>query len=535
MRTSCFHRTFFCFLILNLATTNALLSQKGKNNSPNNDIIISGHFTSTNYPDTVTILVWKDIDVLKKKLVLPHREIKSFVKNGFFKTTIQTQTKISFVSLGWNYRNGALVEFIPSYPTESGSSINIEIKDPNKELDTENVLFGGKGASSYNCKLQLDNTFQAINQQWLDGKADPSLPTWSEAKWRNPNGAAKDEYYFDYLEHVTNSQNIWDQALKEQLGILRTYRNKIRRSFYDLMKVEIISNAEYQKEYFDMETAIKRLAKTASSEWIKEKKKVEGYLNSSDSLQKIIPQEIILKSPAYTIFKWKRFAIQRDLGSFTSVHEGIKSKLKGRFRDKMLWVDILLDGFHWDSITREKNEDDSYRLMADNQYRLLLKDYMSNTKRGNFAYDFSLLDKNERLIHLHDFKGKIVFMDFWFVGCGGCSQYYNNVVSKVEEHFRNDSNVVFVSICETPEKSLWLKGVSSNEYTSEYAVNIHSTIGFSDPLFKRFKVDSYPHPLLIGKDQRIISDSEKELRANGVQGLITMIDTAITGNKIQSD
>ncbi|QEM03718.1 TlpA family protein disulfide reductase [Mucilaginibacter rubeus] len=129
---------------------------------------------------------------------------------------------------------------------------------------------------------------------------------------------------------------------------------------------------------------------------------------------------------------------------------------------------------------------------------------MMKTTKGMPAYNFDLTDAKGHKVKLSEFAGKVVFIDFWYTGCGNCINYYRDVLSKVEEKFANDPNVVFISISIDKNKEGWLKSIQSGTYTSDNIVNLYTNgDGMSDPVIKFYQVLGYPRPLVIDKLQRL--------------------------------
>ena len=136
-----------------------------------------------------------------------------------------------------------------------------------------------------------------------------------------------------------------------------------------------------------------------------------------------------------------------------------------------------------------------------------------------------LVDQHGHQFKLADLKGKVIFVDFWFSGCGGCIGYYNLVVSKVEP-IVDKEKVVFVSICIDKDRDEWLKDIRSGKYTSEDAINVKLDNGGKSPIAKAFGLTSYPFPVLLDRTGRIYSTSTQDLRHEGPEGLLRMIEKA---------
>jgi peroxiredoxin len=125
------------------------------------------------------------------------------------------------------------------------------------------------------------------------------------------------------------------------------------------------------------------------------------------------------------------------------------------------------------------------------------------------AYDFKLKNSKDKIVNLSDFKGKVVVMDFWFTGCINCMNFYKTSLSEAEQHYKNNPDVVFITICIDKEKNKWLASLEKERYTSKTSQNLY-TEGFGDkhPVIKQYNITAYPQPLVIGKRGELLSRSE---------------------------
>jgi len=133
-------------------------------------------------------------------------------------------------------------------------------------------------------------------------------------------------------------------------------------------------------------------------------------------------------------------------------------------------------------------------------------DDLKKAQVGQPAFNFELPDTGNKKVKLSDFKGKVVFVDFWYTGCENCAYYYANVLSKVEEIYKGNPNVVFITICIDRNKDSWVKSVNSKAYTSPTAINLFTDgKGQNVEAIKYFNVLAYPSPFIIDKNHNILA------------------------------
>ncbi|WP_276089311.1 metallophosphoesterase [Pedobacter sp. JY14-1] len=106
--------------------------------------------------------------------------------------------------------------------------------------------------------------------------------------------------------------------------------------------------------------------------------------------------------------------------------------------------------------------------------------------------DFSLTDVNGKPFTKTNLKGKIAIFDFWFTGCTGCVLMAPEL-KKVEERFKADTNVVFVSVSTDKNRQQWLNSIKQGKYASTTSTHVYTAgRGSTDPFLEFYDVTSYP-------------------------------------------
>ncbi|MBD2705406.1 redoxin family protein [Spirosoma sp. BT702] len=147
-------------------------------------------------------------------------------------------------------------------------------------------------------------------------------------------------------------------------------------------------------------------------------------------------------------------------------------------------------------------------------------------RSGDKAPNFALVDANDSLITLSQYKGQVVYLSFWFTTCGGCLQEmpYEN---KLVEQFKGKP-VKIVSICigtpgaaDAQQLPKW-KAVSKRFGLK--TIDLYANRAWTKTLSEKYIVSTYPHYVLIGADGTIIEN----FADRPSQGVVAKIENALT-------
>jgi peroxiredoxin len=119
----------------------------------------------------------------------------------------------------------------------------------------------------------------------------------------------------------------------------------------------------------------------------------------------------------------------------------------------------------------------------------------SPRQEGTDAPVFDVPDINAKWINTSDLKGKVIVMNFWFIGCVGCMDEIPKL-SALADKFEDNGDVVFVAIAtNTPQELRSFLRVNKFNYR-------HVGQGLS--LVKLFNFNGYPKNIVIGRDGKIV-------------------------------
>lgn len=136
------------------------------------------------------------------------------------------------------------------------------------------------------------------------------------------------------------------------------------------------------------------------------------------------------------------------------------------------------------------------------------------------APDFVLVDINNNKVSLSDFRGKIVYIDFWASWCGPCVKEIPSS-KKLQESFKDNPSIVFINISFDHDTSQWKKIIKAKKMTG---IQLLSPKGKESNILYNYNVQTIPRTYIIGKNGTIL-DADAPLPRD--KNLLNYLDTLL--------
>jgi len=415
-------------------------------------------------------------------------------KGNTYLFILKDQLKPLYFSLA--YKKGvSVVLLLDSYHFEPADEINISM-DKTAANGVFKFIFEGKKAGKYKCQYELSSI------------------TKTAVKNINADQPAKTTKYDRAMS-----------AIDAQLELVDKYKSSLSPYSADLMKADIKSKLLFPllaDWLFHYSAAIENKDTLIQSRLLNE------YLNYNKFNFINGSADILFQSRYYTRFIMTKIKIDYLVDNREFKYSGYFDKIK-HMPDKLIRDKMMVSFFYLDDNQGAEIFDNLLKealLTVENyECRKKLSEFKKVTV-GNKAFNFSLQDITGKIVKLSDYRGKIVFIDFWFTGCGACKSYYSDVLSMVEKIYEHNAEVKFITICVDQDKEKWMSSLKSGIYTSEKAVNLFTNgEGNKHEIVRFYNIKGYPKPMMIDRNGHILKFKGNQLR--DTKGLITEIEKAI--------
>jgi len=493
-------------LILMLLSSIISVAQTGSKNKlianhADNFIAISIQTDQQLKWNTLTLRYWSslmDYDYISYQVKAHRTKDNQF----YFKIPVSPSSKLGYVSIvNEELPETQFQRFVLSYYlVEKGDRVRLLMKadsqDGKQKENQQNQLvyvFSGAGSEKYKFNREMENISS-------DSRADIITANY--------------EY---------NTENEFDRVLTEQMRLLENYRRKVGDQVYWVLKADLIGENEANKLSFISTT----LRGKGGLDSAKVKSVYERYLTNGPGQNLPMFAKGFSRNYCDFLFDYERLFYQlrkksRWINYGYDFYDLIKHKYTGDLRDKLI---TMLCVNNYARLSENKSIVEDALKTVENPDLMLILNKLASKNKADLAYNFKLPDKNGSLVSLAQFKGKVVFIDYWFTGCSGCTNYYKNVLKAVEEHYANSKDVVFISISSDVKRAEWMSSIQQNLYTSPNAVNLFTSgKGMDHPVIREYNIRSGPTPMLISREGKMISYKGPELYNK--ESLIKTIEAA---------
>jgi len=216
---------------------------------------------------------------------------------------------------------------------------------------------------------------------------------------------------------------------------------------------------------------------------------------------------------------------------------GSEGKIKAEiidsyFKDEVaqiLMADFIISNLKYGSFIEASEMLAAYRKTAKEGEELPYMDEikplyekMEKVAPGNAAPSFTLLNAEGEEVSLEDFRGKVIYLDFWASWCGPCRAEMPHA-KKLQKHFEG-KDLVFLYISIDNSKKAWKKGMEEEQLGG---VHLWSE-GFDSEVPQAYQVSAIPNYFIIDRKGNI-ADNNADRPSD--PGLISTLESYMVENK----
>ncbi|ANF52953.1 hypothetical protein A0O34_21575 [Chryseobacterium glaciei] len=474
------------------------------------DILIEVSYSSLQ-KDTITMLyqnnAWAATPIRNKELADP-------TANNHFSIQSDSIGKFIYFSLQKKDDSYLLVNYI----AEPGDSVKIFV-------NRDGLIFRGKGSAKYQCRYDMDKIARAF----------PFFNSPRSYHTENKDVVLDSLYSSFYPVSASNSIKHVEGAKNCSNFVLEAYRDQISSLSYYVLKADLYGKSEKQ-----ILSSINSSYNVFGSDvTLKEKRRIQNtlvsiYLKKDKQSFNEIPDSLLAYSAGFLDFK--TYQLGRSEANFSGaisplpnpdkIYSGVEEiyeNYEGILRDRLVTHYLLKSHKRLKNGSAEMAT--ALKFVNDLECISLLGSLNNSTKPGSQAYNFSLSDITGKIRTMDGFKGKVVLLDFWFTGCTGCKVLAQRM-KPIIGSYKNNKNLVFISISVDKDTVLWKESVSKEIYTNKGSIDLFTEgLGTNNPVVKHYGVTYYPTLILFDKKGRVVTTSvPSPENQKSKEALLSLID-----------
>ncbi|MBU7571440.1 MAG: redoxin domain-containing protein [Flavobacterium sp.] len=407
-------------------------------------------------------------------------------KNNTFRFEIANQKQPIYFTL-----------FVP-FKSHRGQKLYMYTLAPDSDIQidlrADTVVFKGRGSETLTCQYLIGKVNRA-NGVYKPIFKSPEVQDSLLNKWG------------DYEYKLFTKKN-YDSVYNEKFKLLQGYKSKISPLTFQWLWTDLESEKDYSiyNSFFGYSfysyPAEKQqaLLKFYKDQLFDRKADTTDLENKIET--KLYTTAIIAKLEADIIFE-NIPRIYRSAKVDSLLYLRIINEFDSRLRERLL-TDFMIKVFKKGSKSLNYYYTEILSIVKDSYLSSILSTYQGNIK-GRPAYPFVLPNLNGDLFSLKQFKGKLLLIDFWFKGCSQCISLEEQM-RPVRQHFKNNTNIVFLSINVDYKKETWLDGIASGKYTDAQNINLSlHGLGFKHPFLRYYGYLGFPQLLIIDRTQKVLN------------------------------
>lgn len=413
-------------------------------------------------------------------------------------------------------------------------------------LSLSTVAFGGNFrleviASKNATSLRLNNQTYPIEEGYADIQLTIDKPQYAELQVEGTTKLLYLEPASDLKLNLTTKESPFEGKLKNENSLIngKQYHYDVENIETSIKQNVALVEAVGNKKFSDLEK--KRITFTTKCTAMR-KTDFNSAIVSDPTFQKfcyelIAGDDEMIETPDYIL---KVMSCVKRMNEYTfkgvdrnhvdqvALNINYFKTIKEHIYPKSPRVAELVAEIIGDNYIRGNKSDETinqlyHSIVKDEKRKVNYLNYYSKwqkVKPGEKMPDLAGVDLNGKIVRISDFKGKVIYLDLWYSGCGPCRKEIREGSPVLHEQFKDRKDLVFIYASVDSKEALWREAVEKDG-----AEGVHLLVNSPEnkEMLEQLTVISFPRYIIIDKKGRIADVQAPRPSNPKTEGLIKKI------------
>lgn len=223
-----------------------------------------------------------------------------------------------------------------------------------------------------------------------------------------------------------------------------------------------------------------------------------------DSDEKLMTPSYHEFLPLYLDFKTKLDSSDIEKPIFVRKFDNIAKKFQSTKVRDLLYYQLLSEGMQTSVNDVALVIEEYTKLQTNTAYNQEINTVFNGWRHlllGNDAPEWEYQNLAGKSISSSSLKGKVIYIDIWATWCGPCLRELP-YLEKMQESYKGNNNIAFVSISIDQDKAAWEAMVKQKNMMG---VQLFADKAWNSKIVSDYRINGIPRFIIIGKDGKIIN------------------------------